>query len=218
MDDTITVTDKLPAGVTYVDGSAEATFWFKDGSFWNVKYTEWDLSTNSPSGTLPYDHNLSDATFFTAQATGDASSRQTLALNFHHLKTLKKNSDGSLNIKGFLIRYTVELDTTSEDSIWRNPEATTDQYTNTVSWNGHSDDATATVNRVVNVLEKSGKQSVNTAGTNTQGADYTIKINPTGKDLVPGENYLTLTDTLTVQKVFLQRWIVNLSSCMTPTI
>ena len=201
-DDTITVTDKLPAGVTYVDGSAEATFWFKNGSFWNTKYTEWNLTTNVAGGTLPHDHNLSDATFFTAQATGDASNGQTLALNFPYLKTLKKTDEGSLNIKGFLIRYTVELDTTSADSIWRDPEAATNQYTNTVSWNGHSDDATATVNRVVTVLEKSGKQSVNTSGDKTNGADYTIKINPTGKDLVPGKNYLTLTDTLTVEKGF----------------
>ena len=202
MDDTITVTDKLPKGVTYVDGSAEATFWFKNGSFWNTKYTEWNLTTNVAGGTLPHDHNLSDATFFTAQATGDASNGQTLALNFPYLKTLKKTDEGSLNIKGFLIRYTVELDTTSADSIWRDPEATTNQYTNAVSWNGHSDDATATVNRVVTVLEKSGKQSVNTFGDKTNGADYTIKINPTGKDLVPGKNYLTLTDTLTVEKGF----------------
>ena len=201
MDDTITVTDKLPEGVTYVDGSAEATFWKKDGNFWNIAYTQWNLSTNG-GGTLPYDHNLSDSTFFGAKATGDASSGQNLALNFYHLKTLKTDGDGSLNLKGFLIRYTVELDTTSEDSIWRDPEATINQYTNTVSWNGHSDDATATVNRVVTVLEKSGQQSENTDGAKTNGADYTIKINPTGKNLVPGKNYLTLTDTLTVQKGF----------------
>ena len=198
---TITVTDKLPKGVTYVDGSAEATFWFKDGKFWNTRYTQWNLSTNG-GGTLPYNHDLSDSTFFGAKATGDASSGQNLALNFYLLDTLKTDNDGSLNIKGFLIRYTVELDTTSADSFWRDPEATTNQYTNEVSWNGHSDDATATVNRVVNVLEKTGKQSVNTYGAKAQGADYTIKINPAGKDLVPGENYLTLTDTLTVENGF----------------
>ncbi len=194
--DTITVTDKLPKGVTYVAGSAEATFWFKDGHFWNVLYNHYSYTDVSR------DHDLTKATFFDAQTTGNASSGQTLDLNFKHLQKLETGDAGSLMIKGFLIRYTVELDTTSADSFWRDPEATTNQYTNEVSWNGHSDDATATVNRVVTVLEKSGKQSENTSGAKTNGADYTIKINPTGKDLVPGKNYLTLTDTLTVQKGF----------------
>ena len=202
MDDTITVTDKLPEGVTYVDGSAEATFWYKDGSFWNILYNQYDYVNGNKTPKLPQAHNLRDTTFFDAQTTGNASSGQTLDFNFKHLQKLVTEDAGSLKIKGFLIRYTVELDTTSEDSVWRDPEATTNQYTNEVSWNGHSDDATATVNRVVTVLEKSGKQSVNADGAHTNGADYTIKINPTGKDLVPGKNYLTLTDTLTVQKGF----------------
>ena len=202
MDDTITVTDKLPEGVTYVDGSAEATFWYKDGSFWNILYNQYDYVNGNKTPKLPQAHDLRDTTFFDAQTTGNASSGQTLDFNFKHLQKLVTDEAGSLKIKGFLIRYTVELDTTSEDSIWRDPEATTNQYTNEVSWNGHSDDATATVNRVVTVLEKSGKQSVNADGAHTNGADYTIKINPTGKDLVPGKNYLTLTDTLTVQKGF----------------
>ena len=195
MDDTITVTDKLPAGVTYVDGSAEATFWKADGSYWKPLYNDWD---DEVPKTIPQINNLTGV-FFTQSVDGDSSSGQTLSLNFNHLTKLVKESK---NTKGFLIRYTVELDTTSVDSIWRDPEATTNQYTNTVSWNTHSDDATATVNRVVTVLEKSGKQSVNTSGDKTNGADYTIKINPTGKDLVPGKNYLTLTDTLTVEKGF----------------
>lgn len=194
-DDTITVTDKLPAGVTYVDGSAEATFWKTDGSYWKPLYNDWD---DEVPKTIPQINNLTGV-FFTQSVDGDSSSGQTLSLNFNHLTKLVKESK---NTKGFLIRYTVELDTTSVDSIWRDPEATTNQYTNTVSWNTHSDDATATVNRVVTVLEKSGKQSVNADGDHTNGADYTIKINPTGKDLVPGKNYLTLTDTLTVQKGF----------------
>ena len=195
MDDTITVTDKLPAGVTYVDGSAEATFWKTDGSYWKPLYNDYD---DDVPKTIPQINNLTGI-FFTQSVTGDSSSGQTLSLNFNHLTKLVKESKTT---KGFLIRYTVELDTTSADSIWRDPEATTNQYTNTVSWNTHSDDATATVNRVVTVLEKSGKQSVNTSGDKTNGADYTIKINPTGKDLVPGKNYLTLTDTLTVEKGF----------------
>ena len=200
--DTITVTDKLPEGVTYVDGSAEATFWYKDGSFWNILYNQYDYVNGNKTPKLPQTHDLRDATFFDAQTTGNASSGQTLDFNFKHLQKLETGDAGSLKIKGFLIRYTVELDTTSEDSIWRDPETTNHDYTNTVSWNGHSDYATATVNRVVTVLEKSGQQSVNTSGAKTNGADYTIKINPTGKDLVPGKNYLTLTDTLTVQKGF----------------
>ena len=202
MDDTITVTDKLPEGVTYVNGSAEATFWYKDGSFWNILYNQYDYVNGNKTPKLPHAHDLRDATFFDAQTTDNASNGQTLDLNFKHLQKLETGDAGSLKIKGFLIRYSVELDTTSADSFWRDPEATTNQYTNEVSWNGHSDDATATVNRVVNILEKSGKQSENTSGAKTNGADYTIKINPTGKDLVPGKNYLTLTDTLTVQKGF----------------
>ena len=202
MDDTITVTDKLPEGVTYVDGSAEATFWYKNGDFWNILYNQYDYVNGNKTPKLPQAHDLRDATFFDAQTTGNASSGQTLDLNFKHLQKLETGDAGSLKIKGFLIRYTVELDTTSADSIWRDPEVTTNQYTNEVSWNGHSDDATATVNRVVTVLEKSGQQSENTDGAKTNGADYTIKINPTGKNLVPGKNYLTLTDTLTVQKGF----------------
>ena len=201
MDDTITIADKLPEGVTYVDGSTEAVWWTTDGGYDIQAYTKWNLSTDG-GGTIPRYRLFTDPTFFEITATGTASEGQTLNFNFKKLHSLDLSTAGSTNKKGFLIRYTVELDTTSDDSIWRDPDATTNQYTNKVSWNGHSDDATATVNRVVTVLDKEGQQSKNKDGQKTSGADYTIKINPTGKNLVPGKNYLTLTDTLTVEKGF----------------
>ena len=209
-EDEVTITDSLPKGLKFVEGSEKATLWRADNSFWHETYRDWNYTNIDGQHAYNVQSNPNKMFF---EATTDG---QNVNFTFKKLKTLgpatvngmKLNGAGDV-IKGFMIRYTVEVDTDSSDSVWKDPETDTWLYTNTVSWNGHSSSADATVNRKVTVLDKEAKQMTRADGSKTNGATYTLTINPTGKDLVPGKDYLTLTDTLTVQKGFTAQLLMD---------
>ena len=99
-------------------------------------------------------------------------------------------------IQAIIIRYKVQV----TDPEWTsNPEKTLATYPNTAAWGEAKASASATFTRKFNVLKKTGTE---TNSNNDSRAHYSIVINPTGKDLVPGADTITLTDTLTVQKGF----------------
>ena len=92
------------------------------------------------------------------------------------------------------IYYDVSI---KDDSIWTDdPGLESHIYHNEVSWNGESDGVDVTVNRDVPELEKSGEQLLDENGNPTETVRYYIVVNPAGKDLVPGLEYITLTDKL----------------------
>ena len=119
-------------------------------------------------------------------------SNNVVTFQFNELKSITETA----RITAIIIRYKVKV----TDPEWAsNPEKTLETYPNTAAWGEAKASASATFTRKFNVLKKTGTE---TNSNNDSRAHYSIVINPTGKDLVPGADTITLTDTLTVQKGF----------------
>ena len=71
-------------------------------------------------------------------------------------------------------------------------------YENTVEWNGLEDSTNTTVTRTESVLQKSGLQVEDENGNITNRLRYGIIVNPQGLDLDPENGQLLLKDVLTV--------------------
>lgn len=172
-EDTITVTDTLDSRVTFVD--AEATFNY--GS--------------NPCSPYSGSYNLADKKFFDWTYENDV-----VTFQLEHLREGYIRASDLATIQAILIRYKVKV----TDPEWAsNPEKTSETYPNTAAWGEAKASASATFTRKFNVLEKTGEQ---TESKGDSRAHYSIVINPTGKDLAPSADTITLTDTLTVQKGF----------------
>lgn len=119
-------------------------------------------------------------------------SNNVVTFQFNELKSITETA----RITAIIIRYKVKV----TDPDWAsNPEKTLETYPNTAAWGEAKASASATFTRKFNVLKKTGTE---TNSNNDSRAHYSIVINPTGKDLVPGADTITLTDTLTVEKGF----------------
>ena len=172
-EDTITVTDTLDSRVAFVD--AEATF---------------NYGSNSCS---PYSgsYDLTNKKFFDWTYENGV-----VTFQLEHLREGYIRASDLATIQAILIRYKVKV----TDPEWAsNPEKTSETYPNTAAWGEAKASASATFTRKFNVLEKTGEQ---TESKGDSRAHYSIVINPTGKDLAPSADTITLTDTLTVQKGF----------------
>ncbi len=178
--DTITVTDKLDSRVTFLD--AEATFNYGSAA------SPWAQPDYNFTGES---YDLTNKKFFNWTYENDVVTFRIEHLQEHHIC-----ADEMAKIQAIIIRYKVKVN----DPEWAsNPEKTLATYPNTAAWGEAKASASATFTRKFNVLKKTGKQ---TNTNNDSRAHYSIVINPTGKDLVSGEDTVTLTDTLTVQKGF----------------
>lgn len=133
-------------------------------------------------------YRLSDSKNFSWTVSSD----NVVTFQFNNLKSVTETA----RITAIIIRYKVKV----TDPEWAsNPEKTLETYPNTAAWGEAKASASATFTREFNVLKKTGKK---TNSNNDSRAHYSIVINPTGKDLVPGADTITLTDTLTVQEGF----------------
>lgn len=172
-DNTITVTDKLDSRVIFED--AEATFQYGSNSC-SPYSGSYDL-TNKKFFDWTYENGV-------------------VTFQLEHLRGGYIRASDLATIQAILIRYKVKV----TDPEWAsNPEKTSETYPNTATWGEAKASASATFTRKFNVLEKTGEQ---TESKGDSRAHYSIVINPTGKDLAPGADTITLTDTLTVQKGF----------------
>lgn len=157
----ISVTDTLPSGMTYVEGSATA------------RYNEW----------WPADPT------FTGDKAPQATSVQTDAgtkLTF----TIPGYTYDANNTTLYLY-YDVSI---KSDPKW-NKGATEKTYSNTAQWNKSTSTQNTAVKREDEVVSKRGEQ-VYAAGQPTNNLRYYVEINPSGTDLDPNSDQLTLTDTL----------------------
>ena len=181
-DDVITVTDQLDSRVQFVE--AQATFQYGPNTcspFANPNYT-----TRSDHYDLTKPQNFS--------ATANGSTVEFKLSNLQHI-----HLDETAKIQAILIRYKVKV----VDEAWTSdPNKELETYQNTAVWGTATDHAEATFTRKITVLEKNGTKN---KSKNDSRASYTVTINPTAKDLVPGSDTVTLTDTLTVEKGFTAR-------------
>ena len=206
-----TVTDKLPAGLKYVEGSAQGAFRRpSDGAAYYNFYRDHDPWFNN-DGIAAF--SFSDAThldkFFEVNATPYSSTEgQTLTFTIKNLLSLNNNTEHNYfkESSGFYIRYKVEVDT----DLWKNWNGTEIEndskdertYINAAKWGDLDAKAEVTLKRKTENLKKDAEQLKDEYGNKIGSAAYTIKINPGAKDLIPDNDTVTLTDTLTVQQGF----------------
>ena len=208
-DDIYTITDKLPAGLKYVEGSAFAAFRKLDGyaapDFWR-DYNPWHDNDGTHNFTFA-DSTYRDKFFEVNATTYSSTEGQTLTFKIKNLKSLNHNQDDFFKkMSGFYIRYEVEVDT----DLWKNWNGTGIEndskdertYINTAHWGDLDAKAEVTLKRRTENLKKDAEQLKDEYGNKIGSAAYTIKINPGAKDLIPDSDTVTLTDTLTVQQGF----------------
>lgn len=204
-----TVTDKLPAGLKYVEGSAQGAFRLASNSVacYNF-YRDYDpWFKNDGIAEFSFDNATHLDKFFEVNATTYSSTEgQTLTFKIKNLQSLNHNTKNNFfqQMSGFYIRYKVEVDT----DLWKNWNGTGIEndskdertYINTAHWGKLDAKAEVTLKRRTENLKKDVDQLTDSNGHRIGSAAYTIKINPGAKDLVPNSDTVTLTDILTVQQ------------------
>ena len=203
-----TVTDKLPAGLKYVEGSAHGAFRRpSDGAAYYNFYRDHKWEAIDGIHPFSFDNATHLDKFFEVNATTYSSTEgQTLTFKIKNLQSLNNNTqhDYFKESSGFYIRYAVEVDT----ELWKNWTGTGIEndskdertYINTAHWGKLDAKAEVTLKRRTENLKKDVDQLTDSNGHKIGSAAYTIKINPGAKDLVPNSDTVTLTDILTVQQ------------------
>ena len=179
---TVTVTDTLPNGLTFKEGSATGLF----------GWTDW--CQQNGHGNFTFD----DPNNFKVTCTGQNVTFKFKNLDDSRVKYELSKPEGK-RLTHLLVRYAA----TVTDPKWESPKTVTGTYTNTAKWDGKDADATITLKRDLEYLTKSATYEAleNEKGDETgqHVVHYTLKINPADTDLLPGGDTVTLTDKLAVQ-------------------
>lgn len=170
------VTDILPKGLTYVDGSLTAGF------------DQWSFSATQP-GNESYDLSKGQKPVVSTEKTSDGQTKLKI--------TVPAGYDSKYYDRTIQLRYAASYLT---DDTWKDMTQTSKTYVNTASYKGDTDSQTTTVKRDLPFLAKRGEQVKDVNGNLTNEVAYQININPAAKDLNPGDNTVTLTDQLSMHE------------------
>lgn len=169
----LVVTDTLPRGLTYVEGSLKAAFYSNDWYTWTKQDNGYDLDKEQKPQIA-------------AEKTADGQTKLTI--------TLPAGYDSSNDQK---IQLTYEA-SFEDDSAWKNMKNKSETYVNTASFKGDEDSQKTTINRDVPVLAKTGSQVKDASGSLTNEVAYQVNINPAAEDLNPNGDTVILTDQLSM--------------------
>lgn len=179
---TVTVTDTLPNGLTFEEGSAKGFFGWSN---WCQQNGHGNFTFGDPKN-------------FKATREGQTVTFEFKNLDDRRVKYELGKPEGS-RLTHLLVRYAA----TVQDPQWNNPKTVTETYTNTAEWDGKDADATITLNRDLEYLTKSATYEalVNEKNEKTgqHAVHYSLDINPACADLLKDGNTVTLTDTMAVQ-------------------
>lgn len=179
---TVTVTDTLPNGLTFEEGSAKGFFGWSN---WCQQNGHGNFTFGDPKN-------------FKATREGQTVTFEFKNLDDWRVKYELGKPEGS-RLTHLLVRYAA----TVQDPQWNNPKTVTETYTNTAEWDGKDADATITLNRELEYLTKSATYEAleNKKGQKTgqHAVHYSLDINPACADLLKDGDTVTLTDTLAVQ-------------------
>jgi LPXTG-motif cell wall-anchored protein/uncharacterized repeat protein (TIGR01451 family) len=174
----IIITDTLPEGATYVDGSLYAKFFKSEYDKHDTNYSGTDFTgANKPQVTSSQKDGRTVLTITIPKYTY-ANGYETVAVYY------------SLSV--------------AQDPSWAKGEEKT--YSNNASWNSHTASTNTTVKREFKVLSKTGVQLDKDGKPVQTGSDgkainptgklrYYVQINTGAKDLNPNSDELELTDT-----------------------
>lgn len=179
----LTVTDILPEGMKYADGTVRGTFYGND--YW--EYTE----TNGYSFQDPGKVTV------TQKALEDGRTELAISVKGGYNNGLSNGDDG----RAIWIYYETSIE---DDQTWEDMKQENKTYLNTAAWNGNTSSMSTEVERVVEKVSKTGVQ-LDADGKPLEGTEnvsdimeYTVVINPAGADLNPNGKTLTLRDVLSV--------------------
>lgn len=176
---TVTVTDTLPDGLTFKEGSAKGFF----------GWGNWCQQNSQDTGF----------TFGIKQNFEVTRKGQTITFKFKNLNDKNAqheivDKDDAHRATHLLVRYAA----TVTDDKWESPKTVTETYNNTAKWGDNKAKATITLNRALEYLTKSAEaEALKDKGKLV--VHYSLNINPAGTDLLEGGNTVTLTDTMAVQ-------------------
>ena len=192
--DEIYLTDIMPEGANYVDGSLQAAFY--DNDYWSYPMIEsYDpsLKDEDPSG-WDSEHNK-----YVYDLTANKRPTVTVADGQIHI-TIPKGYNYNLNSgsgSGRTIQLTYQMKV-SDDTSWNDPNQTQKTYKNKVKWGNNSDSQTTEMTRELSEVQKNGAQIYNDDGKPTGKVKYNVVINPASKDLDNKSDTLKLKDKLTL--------------------
>lgn len=179
----LTVTDILPEGMKYVDGTVRGSFYGND--YW--EYNE----TNGYSFQDPGKVTVTQKTL------EDGRTELTIAVKGGYNNGLSNGDDG----RAIWIYYETSIE---DDPTWEDMKQENKTYLNTAEWNGNTSSMSTEVERVIEKVSKTGVQ-LDADGKPLEGTEnvsdimeYTVVINPAGADLNPNGKTLTLRDVLSV--------------------
>lgn len=179
---TVTVTDTLPNGLTFKEGSAKGFF----------GWSNWCQQNGHGNFTFDNSNN------FEATCIGQNVTFKFKNLDDSRVKYELNKAEGD-RLTHLLVRYAA----TVTDTKWENPRNVTGVYTNKAEWDGKHADATITLNRDLEYLTKSATyealENEKGAKTGQLAVHYSLDINPACADLLKGGDTVTLTDTMAVQ-------------------
>ena len=179
---TVTVTDTLPNGLTFKEGSATGLFGWSD----------WCQQNGHGGFTFDNSNN------FKATCIGQNVTFKFKNLDDWRVKYELNKGEGS-RLTHLLVRYAA----TVTDSKWESPKTVTGTYTNTAEWGDNEAKATITLKRDLEYLTKSATyealEDKNGNKTGQHVVHYSLDINPAYTDLLKDGDTVTLTDTLAVQ-------------------
>lgn len=171
----ITLTDTLPEGATLVENSVTGAFYGSSGWHPTTNWQGYDFSNDQK---VTY---IVDGQKVTMKIAGGYNDKQ-----------VTQESTGGNTLE---IMYQVSI---KDDDFWKNMANSNKTYTNKVEWNGNSTSQTTTVDRNVEKVMKSAEQLKDANGKLINAVRYKVVINPAAQDLLKNEDWLTLTDTMTI--------------------
>lgn len=192
--DEIYLTDIMPEGANYVDGSLQAAFY--DNDYWSYPMIEsYDpsLKDEDPSG-WDSEHNK-----YVYDLTANKRPTVTFADGQIHI-TIPKGYNYNLNSgrgSGRTIQLTYQMKV-SDDTSWNDPNQTQKTYRNRVEWGNNSDSQKTEMTRELREVQKTGAQIYNDNGQPTGKVKYNVVINPASRDLDNNSDTLKLKDRLTL--------------------
>lgn len=184
----IVINDELSdKSMSYDVDSVDTKFYF---DAWNSRYTCWDDNNHK------YDLSGTEKPIVSIKSDSEGKQKLKIEIKSGYKCNANQNHDG------FLITYRVKI---SDDSAWNTPGTVKKVYGNSVSWG----DVTTSTNTLVekDEAEEVEKKGTQRTSTNKDGktvysdiVDYSVIINPTAKDLIPGKDEVELVDKLTFEK------------------
>lgn len=192
-DQSITLTDYIPNGMVIDEKSVEGWYYFEDGE--NYQYR---VDYRNSAGPQRYDFAENKKPVVSISQDG---SLMTIMIQDGYA-TAAKNGGKT----GWKLAITYRASIKDE---WKDFNVTDKTYVNKVEWGSNSDSQTTTVTRPTTKIEKTAVVETEqdaSGAISAYYAAYSVVINPSGANMNPYADTLSLSDTLTLPQGVTAYW------------